>query len=106
MARAASDAATDAATEAASSLLRRVFFLQPLLLDGDVAPLRVVCELNAAEERFEVRSEFTEEGASTAHCGGSTGAARRTTSGGARSRPRCAGAAGPRTCTPRSGGWA
>ena len=56
-------------------MLRRVFFLQPLLLDGDVAQLRVVCELNAAEERFEVRSELTEEGASTAHCGGSTGAA-------------------------------
>ena len=73
---AASDAATDAATDAASSLLRRVFFLQPLLLDGDVAQLRVVCELNAAEERFEVRSELTEEGASTAHCGGSTGAVR------------------------------
>ena len=39
------------------ALLRRVFFLQPLLLDGDVRSLRVVCELNAPDERLEVRSE-------------------------------------------------
>jgi acyl transferase domain-containing protein/NADPH:quinone reductase-like Zn-dependent oxidoreductase/acyl carrier protein len=53
---------------------RRVFFLQPLLVDGDGKLSSVLCELSESEERFEVLSVLDEEATRTAHCGGSLGA--------------------------------
>ena len=52
--------------------LRRVFFLQPLVLDGGLSEARV--RVGVSEERFEVTSEGGGD-ASTAHCAGGASAA-------------------------------
>ena len=52
--------------------LRRVLFLQPLVLDGDLSEARV--RVGVSEGRFEVTSEGGGE-ASTAHCAGGASAA-------------------------------
>ena len=51
MARAASVSLSGGAK---SAVLSRVFFLQPLVLDGDLSTLAIGIDINAAEERFDV----------------------------------------------------
>ena len=61
MARAASVSLSGGAK---SAVLSRVFFLQPLVLDGDLSTLAIGIDINAAEERFDVVTEgvFLEKG--------------------------------------------
>ena len=67
MARAASVSLSGGAK---SAVLSRVFFLQPLVLDGDLSTLAIGIDINAAEERFDVATEDVEAGSRTSHCAG------------------------------------
>ena len=67
MARAASVSLSGGAKSAA---LSRVFFLQPLVLDGDLSTMAVGIDISAAEERFDVTTEDLEAGTRTSHCAG------------------------------------
>eukprot|EP00962_Isochrysis_galbana_P061518 scaffold38955_cov343-Isochrysis_galbana.AAC.1 len=68
MARAACIALT---LGAKGSMLKRVFFLQPLMLDGDLSDLFVTVDITGADERFDVNTDHAEMGSKTSHCAGS-----------------------------------
>ena len=55
---------------AKSAKLSRVFFLQPLMLDGDLSTMTVSVDITAADERFDVNTEDLEAGTKTSHCAG------------------------------------
>ena len=45
---------------AKSAKLSRVFFLQPLMLDGDLSTMTVSVDITSADERFDVNTEDLE----------------------------------------------
>src|SRR6056297_1111511 len=68
MARAACVALTAGAKGA---VLKRVFFLQPLMLGGDLSNVFVTVDITGADERFNVNTANAETGSKTSHCAGS-----------------------------------
>jgi acyl transferase domain-containing protein/thioesterase domain-containing protein len=63
-----------AACGASRALQSRIHFLRPLLLDGELGTLRIVCQLMLSDGRFEVQSQSDEEGTTPVHCHGMLGA--------------------------------
>eukprot|EP00967_Tisochrysis_lutea_P158765 scaffold325843_cov104-Tisochrysis_lutea.AAC.1 len=68
MARAACVGLTAGAGKGA--MLNRVFFLQPLVLSGDLSHVQVTVNI-MPDERFDVNSEDTENATKKSHCAGS-----------------------------------
>jgi len=58
-------------SEAKGAMLKRVFFLQPLMLSGDIEDMWVTVVISSADERFDVSTTDTETVSKTSHCAGS-----------------------------------